>query len=287
MISAEEWNARIDAFITEENEKRGRKVPVCRIYCQDDTDRSGGGIYNETVTVDTIGRFARALGDSNPLFSAPHYRGTRSTATGDDESYSRGADTLPEPFQAPPLLECCICSTFIGGKMPRLRGVSVFDAGTKWERFLPIRPGDSFTAQTENLGVREITRPGTSGPSGSADPTVSAGRLLLREHRIDLFNQRGELVSSLTARSAIKCSPPANAEESARPANTAESTRPADIAQGGRRKRNWTGFTQTWMRSLRELSAAGRKRVTGRTWRSANNYRNRLSVPMMSPMHRL
>ena len=85
MISAEEWNARIDAFITEENEKRGRKVPVCRIYCQDDTDRSGGGIYNEIVTVDTIGRFARALGDSNPLFSAPHYRSTRSSAIGDDE----------------------------------------------------------------------------------------------------------------------------------------------------------------------------------------------------------
>ena len=159
MISAEEWNARIDAFITEENEKRGRKVPVCRIYCQDDTDRSGGGIYNETVTVDTIGRFARALGDSNPLFSAPHYRGSRSTATGDDEPYRCGADTLPEPFQAPPLLECCICSTFIGGKMPRLRGVSVFDAGTKWERFLPIRPGDSFQDQVHQfLRVLPILR---------------------------------------------------------------------------------------------------------------------------------
>ena len=63
MISIEEWNARIDAFIMEENNKKGRCVPVHRIYCQDDTDRSGGGIYNETVTVDTIGRFARALGE--------------------------------------------------------------------------------------------------------------------------------------------------------------------------------------------------------------------------------
>ena len=269
MISAEEWNARIDAFITEENEKRGRKVPVCRIYCQDDTDRSGGGIYNETVTVDTIGRFARALGDSNPLFSAPHYRGTRSSATGDDEPYRRGADTLPEPFQAPPLLECCICSTFIGGKMPRLRGVSVFDAGTKWERFLPIRPGDSFTAQTENLGVREITRPGTSVSSGSADSTVSAvsaGRLLLREHRIDLFNQRGELVSSLTARSAIKCSPPANAEESARPANTAESARPADIAQGGRPRYTEEELERVYANLDAQLEGTFRRGAEPRYW---------------------
>ena len=254
MISAEEWNARIDAFIKEENEKRGRKVPVCRIYCQDDTDRSGGGIYNETVTVDTIGRFARALGDSNPLFSAPHYRSTRSSAIGDDEPYRRGADTLPEPFQAPPLLECCICSTFIGGKMPRLRGVSVFDAGTKWERFLPIRPGDSFSAQTENLGVREITRPGTSVSSVSA---VSAGRLLLREHRIDLFNQRGELVSSLTARSAIKCSPPANAEESARPAN---------IAQGGRPRYTEEELERVYANLDAQLEGTFRRGAEPRYW---------------------
>lgn len=205
MISMEEWNARIDAFIREENEKAGRKVPVYRIYCQDDTDRSGGGIYNETVTVDTIGRFARALGDSNPLFSDPRYRSKKQqepvkkdapdSPDGSDISAGSGS-SIKGPFQAPPLLECCICSTFIGGKMPRLRGISVFDAGTKWERFLPIRPGDSFSAQTENLGVREITKPGSSG------------RLLLREHRIDLTNQRGELVSSLTARSAIKCARP-------------------------------------------------------------------------------
>ena len=231
MISVEEWNARIDAFIKDENENRGKRVPVYRIYCQDDTDRSGGGIYNETVTVDTIGRFARALGDSNPLFSDPDYR---RAAIGSNTSYSPGTGALPGAFQAPPLLECCICSTFIGGKMPRLRGVSVFDAGTKWERFLPIRPGDTFSAQTENLGVREITRPEPPGSSGSFNPPgssgsfsppgssdsfssfSSAGRLLLREHRIDLTNQRGELVSSLTARSAIKCAPPVNAEESTR-----------------------------------------------------------------------
>lgn len=194
MISIEEWNARIDSFILEENQKKGLRVPVYRIYCQDDTDRSGGGIYNETVTVDTIGRFARALGDSNPLFSDPRYpagsAGSRPGGIGRAESPGRSV-----PF-APPLLECCICSTFIGGKLPRLRGISVFDAGTRWERFLPICPGDTFSAQTESLGVREITKAG------------SAGRLLIREHRIDLSNQRGELVSCLTARSAIKCAPP-------------------------------------------------------------------------------
>ena len=178
MISLEKWNAKIDAFIREENAQTGRVMPVHRIYCQDDSDRSGGGIYNETVTVDTIGRFARALGDSNPLYSDPRY-------------VRAAADII-----APPLLECCICSTFIGGRMPRLRGISVFDAGTRWERFVQIHPGDSFSAQTTYLGIREVTK------TGSAD------RLLVRSHAVDLTNQRGEHVSRLTARSMIRCAAP-------------------------------------------------------------------------------
>ena len=179
-----EWNERIDSFIKEENNTIGRTVPVYRIYCQDGTDRSGGGFYNEMVTADTIGRFARALGDSNPLYSDPVY----------------AKEGIYGGIVAPPLLECCICSTFIGGRMPRLRGISVFDAGTKWERFLPIMPGDSFHAQTTFLGVREITK--------TAEGTDPAARLLIREHRIDLMNQRDEHVSSLTARSVIKCVSP-------------------------------------------------------------------------------
>ena len=195
MISLEDWNARIDAFIAEENKNRGKTVPVHRIYCQDDSDRSGGGIYNETVTVDTIGRFARALGDSNPLYSDPRYR------AGQAGTACQGL------FPAPPLLECCICSTFIGGRMPRLRGISAFDAGSRWERFLPILPGDSFSAQTTFLGVREITRK-SGGQTGAA-------RLLLREHRIDLTNHRGEHVSSLTARCMIRCAAPLNEDPAA------------------------------------------------------------------------
>ena len=259
MINIEEWNARIDAFIAEENEKRGRTLPVCRIYCQDDTDRSGGGLYNETVTVDIIGRFARALGDSNPLYSDPRYQAGR-----------QGISTGALPFQAPPLLECCICSTFIGGRLPRLRGVSVFDAGTRWERFLPICPGDSFTAQTENLGVREITKAG------------SQGRLLIREHRIDLRNQRGELVSSLTARSAIKCaSPIEKAEETGEEVSlhTAESEKAplaqkAGICQADRpqiRQTNRPSYTEQELARVYEnldaqLAGAFRRGAEPRFW---------------------
>ena len=189
MITVEAWNSRIDTFIEEENQKAGRKMPVYRIFCQDATDRSGGGLYNETVTVDTIGRFARALGDSNPLYSDPVY-----AAAGPWKG-----------IVAPPLLECCICSTFIGGKMPRLRGLQVYDAGTKWERFVPIRPGDTFTAETTYLGVEEKCVRGT------VPVTHLAGRLLLRSHEIILKNQRGEHVSTLTARSLIRCAAPGGA----------------------------------------------------------------------------
>lgn len=189
MISLEEWNARIDAFVEEENQRAGRQMPVQRIYCQDDSDRSGGGLYNETVTVDTIGRFARALGDSNPLYSAPEYAG----------------GSVWKGIVAPPLLECCICSTFIGGRMPRLRGLQVFDAGTKWERFVPIRPGDTFSAVTTWKGVDDITKPGKEAQA----------RLLLRSHEINLYNQRGDHVSRLTARSIIKCSAPGGEQRKA------------------------------------------------------------------------
>lgn len=182
MLSYEEWNLRIDRFLQEENRKAGTQIPVYRIYCQDDTDRSGGGIYNETVTLDTIGRFARALGDTNPLYSDPVYA---------KEGVCRG-------IIAPPLLECCICSTFIGGSFPRLRGIQVFDAGTKWERFIPIRPGDSFCARTTYLGVHDVEKV----PAGTID------RLLLREHQIDIYNQRKDHVSRLTARTIIKCKAP-------------------------------------------------------------------------------
>ena len=188
MITLNEWNGRIDAFIEEENGSRGREVPVHRIYCQDDSDRSGGGLYNETVTIDTIGRFARAIGDSNHLYSDPGY---------------------PSAVQAPPLLECCICSTFIGGRLPRLRGISVYDAGTRWERFAPIRPGDSFTAKTVFLGIEEITKEKTREGVKEITKPGRAARLLIRSHEISLYNQRGELVSRLTVRSLIRCAAPA------------------------------------------------------------------------------
>ena len=259
MFSLETWNARIDAFIEEENQTVGREMPVYRIYCQDGNDRSGGGLYNETVTADTIGRFARALGDSNPLYSDPSYARLRYGA-GDGPAISapgaanpvpaisasgaadpnpaisasgapvssaawqqygaadapasgfralRAAAASPAGIAAPPLLECCICSTFIGGRLPRLRGVTVFDAGTKWERFAPILAGDTFSAVTRSLGVREITKK-------EKIKKEAVDRLLVRSHEIDLKNQRGELVSRLTARSMIRCAAPqADQEKSA------------------------------------------------------------------------
>ena len=179
-MDLQKWNERIDAFLEEENRRIGTVMPVHRIYCQDDSDRSGGGLYNETVTDDTIGRFARALGDSNPLWSDPAY----------------AAASPYGGLIAPPLLECCICSVFIGGRFPRLRGISVFDAGTRWERFRPIRPGDTFSARTTFAGVEEVTKPGASA------------RILVRSHLIDLYNQRDEHVSRLTARTVIRCAAP-------------------------------------------------------------------------------
>ena len=175
--------------------------------------------------------------------------------------------------------------------MPRLRGVSVFDAGTKGGAFSPIRPGDSFSAQTENLGVRENHKTRYIRSFGFCRFYGFCGaRILLREHRIDLFNQRGELVSSLTARSAHQVAVRRRTLKRV-PGRRIQRRVPAiDMRRADARairKRNWTGFTQTWMRSCGAFRRGAEARYWGRTWRSANNCRNRLSVPMMSPMHRL
>ena len=270
-----EWNERIDSFIKEENNTIGRTVPVYRIYCQDGTDRSGGGFYNEMVTADTIGRFARALGDSNPLYSDPVY----------------AKEGIYGGIVAPPLLECCICSTFIGGRMPRVRGISVYDGGTKWERFVPIRPGDFFTAQTEYLGVGEVKR------------EDAGSRLLLRSHEIRLTNQTGALVSRLTARSLISCASPektgdvGSAVKKPAPESTAGKSmkrqvlssekmpdpsltcfRPAPVIH----RNSWKQSAEIWMPSSAGISAAEVIRDTGRMYRPGRRFRRRLWVPMMS-----
>ncbi len=179
-ISYEKWSETIDKFIEEEQSRAGEEYPVWRIFCQNEEDRSGGGLYNETVTIDTIGRYARALGDSNPLYSDPVY----------------AAGSVRNGIVAPPLLECCICGTFVPGRMPKLRNVRVFDAGTKWERMREIRPGDTFSAKTVYLGVEELSRPNTRN------------RNLMRSHQITLTNQKGEAVSCLTVRVILQCIAP-------------------------------------------------------------------------------
>lgn len=185
------WQKRIDDYIAAENAKIGTVLPVHRIYCQDGSDRSGGGIYNETVTVDTIGRFARAIGDSNPLYSNPAY----------------AAKSLYHGIVAPPLIEACVVSTFVGGAFPRLRGMTVFDAGTKWERFLPIRPDDHFSVKNHYLGIKELSK------------NPKEARLLLRSHALNLTNQNGEKAAVVTARSIIKCLSPEAQKTKQKPAH--------------------------------------------------------------------
>ena len=120
-ISLEEWNAKVDAFIESENSNVGNTAPLYYIFRQDSRSLSragGAGFYNETVTADSIGRFARAIGDTNPLWSDPDY----------------AAGSICKGIVAPPMFECCIVTTFVNGAFPRLKNVQMFDGGTKWER---------------------------------------------------------------------------------------------------------------------------------------------------------
>lgn len=177
MIKDREWQSKIDAFIKEENKKSGKVLPVYRIYCQDDNNRLGGGLYNETITIDTIGRFARALGDSNPLYSDPNY----------------AKKTRWRGIVAPPLIESCVVSTFVKGKYPSVPGIKVFDAGTRWERFVPMFPNDTFRAENKYLGIKELSK------------NKNESRILLRQHEVTLTNNRNERAAALTVRTIMKC----------------------------------------------------------------------------------
>ena len=185
-MTTEEWNKRIDIYIEEENRRRGETLPDYHIF-DSRAQREGArgvGLYNSEVTRDMIGRFARALGDPNPLYSDPVY----------------AADSCMGGIIAPPVFECCIVSPYVKHTFPRLRNMQMLEGGIRWERFAPIRPGDSFRAEVTDLGLTEISKPDRPY------------RLLLRKDEIRLIGEDGCPVSRLTHSTLLRLMAPGTSE---------------------------------------------------------------------------
>jgi acyl dehydratase len=138
------------------------------------TDEMRGlvGEESEPVTYDIeaglIRQFAQAIGDDNPLWQ--------------DESEAR--DARWAGITAPPtFLRTCEPNPNRDVSIPVSRGL---DAGSEWEYFLPVRPGDRITV------TRRVT-----------DFTQKEGRLgqmLLSTAEVRYVNQFGKLVATQTER---------------------------------------------------------------------------------------
>ncbi|MFN3974871.1 MAG: MaoC family dehydratase N-terminal domain-containing protein [Dehalococcoidia bacterium] len=83
-----------------------------------------------------IRRFAEAIGDPNPLFN--------------DEVAAR--QSRYGGLIAPPTFLRAVRSEMVEVDLP---GSRLLDAGSEWEYFEPVRPGDTITATARIVDVRE------------------------------------------------------------------------------------------------------------------------------------
>lgn len=130
------------------------------------------GVRSQPVTYEIerglIRQFAEAIEDANPLWR--------------DEAQARKT-----PFGGvvalPTFLRSCIARELEEVKYPVERGL---DAGSEWEYFLPVRPGDTITVEQRITDFTE--KKGRLGP------------MLFETIETAYVNQFGELVATQTSR---------------------------------------------------------------------------------------
>ncbi|MYE47703.1 MAG: hypothetical protein F4X25_13350 [Chloroflexi bacterium] len=108
--------------------------------------------------------FARAIGDSNPLWQDPAY-----AASG--------------PYGAPIAPPGALYRIHLGNAMHGLRGVMGYNIGTAWELLAPVYEGDTIHASIVFDEIEE------------RDESRFAQRSIIEHYRGDWTNQRGELVA--------------------------------------------------------------------------------------------
>jgi acyl dehydratase len=126
------------------------------------------GPYLQDATLDTIRNFCNGVGDLNPLFrDAEHGR------------RSRFGSVIAHPLFP-------YAYGWPGRSRWGLRGVHGFWAGTDWELFRHVRPGDRLTAVERVVGVEE-------------KEGRFSGRMVIQYVEASFANQRDDLVARVLA----------------------------------------------------------------------------------------
>jgi acyl dehydratase len=102
-------------------------------------------VFNRVASMDTISHFAFGVGDDNPLWHDPDYGRTtrwRSQIASPLYLTTVGLDETPPPT---PELKALFRGLF--------RGVGKYYAGTKWEWFQPVYPGDVIYREYTTCGI--------------------------------------------------------------------------------------------------------------------------------------
>ncbi len=110
------------------------------------------------------------------------------------ETEARYLDSSHPDFQAPPT----ITAMFVGGRTlpedyPRDAFVNMFDAGKCVTALAPIRPGERIVGKSQIANFYEKT--GRSGP------------MLFMVHRMEFFDEKGTLVSTVDWRLVQRSAP--------------------------------------------------------------------------------
>jgi acyl dehydratase len=218
------WSDSVDEYVRRMNSLEVRTAPA-PLFTEGTYSMP---LVRRRVTDDVIAQFARAAGDTNPLWTDPGYAGATTWGT----------------VIAPPIFEACLSEGASSPIPPQIEGWNALQAGSVRRYRRPFRPGDEIHAEDTWHGIEEKTRPGRPY------------RLFIQTCERRYLNQNDELVATLVNRVASTATPPGNGSG------------PQGPDLGDRRRRRLTDDELAAIRRSyeQELSGEARRGAEPRFW---------------------
>lgn len=225
LADAAAWAAKVDAYVAEMNTRNAGRSGAAPLFTE------GPFAYpfvRSQITPDLFSICARAVGDTNPLWT--------------DAAY--GAASAWGSSIGQPLLEACLSERSSQPEPPDIPRWNVLLGGTKRSYHEPFRAGDVIRGEDAWYGLEEKTRPD------------KPYRLFIQNSERRYINQHDRVVVTLVGKAAITASPPTTSGVATGP----------DFA--GRTRRHYTADELAAVRAdyERELSGATRRGATPRFW---------------------